>query len=105
MFYREEQTKLWQTQSRPQEEPKLSFPRTFLVRTLDALQTHGHRHFCDLVFNLNEMGVSEWEDRKSKSVIIRIDMKDRLIRPSWARQPRKRAVRQISAFSHFREKV
>jgi hypothetical protein len=73
-------TKLWETQSRRQEEPRLSVPREFLVRTLDALQTHTHRHFCALIFTLDEMGASECEDRKSRSVIIRIDIKDYLIR-------------------------
>jgi hypothetical protein len=41
------------------------------VRTLDALQAHVHGHFCDLVFRLDEMGVSEWEDRKSKKLLFR----------------------------------
>jgi hypothetical protein len=50
------------------------------VRTLDALQTHLYEQFCALVFNLDETGVSECEDRKSKKVVIPMDMKDRLIR-------------------------
>jgi hypothetical protein len=36
--------------------------------------------FCDLIFNCNEIGVSEWEDRKSKKVVIPMDMEDYLIR-------------------------
>jgi hypothetical protein len=33
-----------------------------------------------LMFDINEMGMSDWEDRKSKSAIVPIDMKDWLIR-------------------------
>jgi hypothetical protein len=71
---------LWETQSQPQEESRLNTPREFLVRTLGTLQTHVYGYFCDLVCNLDEMGVSEWEDRKSKKVVIPMNMKDRLIR-------------------------
>jgi hypothetical protein len=48
---------LWETQVQPQEESKFSVPLEFLVLTLDALQAHVHGHFCDLVFDLDEMGM------------------------------------------------
>jgi hypothetical protein len=50
------------------------------MRTLNALQTHANEQFCGLVFNLDEMGVSEWEERKSREVVIPMDMKGLLIR-------------------------
>jgi hypothetical protein len=65
-FLSRRRSDLWETQSQPQEESRLSVPRGFLLRTLDALQTHVNGHFCDLVLNLAEIGVSEWEDRKPK---------------------------------------
>jgi hypothetical protein len=43
------------------------------------LQTHACGHSCDLVFNLDEKAVSEWEEGTSKYVFIPTDTKDRSI--------------------------
>jgi hypothetical protein len=47
-------------------EPKLAVPRELVERTLDALQVHVQRRFCDLVFTLNGMSISDWDGRTSK---------------------------------------
>jgi hypothetical protein len=70
-FYREAQDQTAGNTVPTPEAPGLSVPREFLVCTLDALQTHVHGHFCDLVFNLDEMSVSECEERKSKLSLSR----------------------------------
>jgi hypothetical protein len=34
------------------------------------MHTHLTRKLCELVFNLDEVGSSDWEDRKPKNVIV-----------------------------------
>jgi hypothetical protein len=60
-------TERWQTSFDRQKWVRPSIPRVFFVRTLNVLQTHGRGGLCDLVFNLDEIGLSELEDRKSTS--------------------------------------
>jgi hypothetical protein len=58
-----------------------SRPSRHKTQTLDSVMTFpGHGRFCDVIFNLDEMGVPEWEDGESESVIIPMDLKGRLIR-------------------------
>jgi hypothetical protein len=70
-FLLRDKSDLCETQSQSQAESRPRVPREFLVRTLDALRTHVHGHFCDLVSTLDEMGVPEWKDKKSKKLSFR----------------------------------
>jgi hypothetical protein len=63
-------TEIIEAQSQPQEEPRLQVPRTFLEETLRAMGDAVHGCPADLVFNLDEVGISEWEDRKVKNVVV-----------------------------------
>jgi hypothetical protein len=53
-----------------QEEPRLQVPRIFLDVTRQAMKDAVHLRPADLIFNLDEVGISEWEDRKSKRVVV-----------------------------------
>jgi hypothetical protein len=59
-------------QSSPREEPPLQVPRIFLEETIRSM--HETRQGCpaDLVFNLDEVGISDWEDRNPKKVVMPI---------------------------------
>jgi hypothetical protein len=63
---------LIEKKSSPQEEPRLHVPPIFLKETITSM--HGILQGCpaDLVFNLDEVGRSDREDRKPKKVVIPI---------------------------------
>jgi hypothetical protein len=52
-----------QAKSSPQEEQRLQVPRVFLERTMWNLNDNEHVQDCtaELVFNRNEVGLSDWE--------------------------------------------
>jgi hypothetical protein len=58
----------------PQEEPRLQVPRICLEETICNLHETLQRCPVDLVFNLGEIGISDWEDRKPKKVVVPINM-------------------------------
>jgi transposase len=61
---------LIEKKSNPQEESRLQIPRLFLDETIRAMKEAVEGRPSDLVFNLDEVGVSEWEDRKAKKVVV-----------------------------------
>jgi hypothetical protein len=56
--------------SAPQETELLEVPRCFLEETIRCLHESVQGRPTELVFNLDEVGISDWEDRKSKKVIV-----------------------------------
>jgi hypothetical protein len=54
----------------PQEESRLQVPRIFLHETICCMQKAVNVHPTDFVFNLNEVGIFEWGDRKSKKIVL-----------------------------------
>jgi hypothetical protein len=66
-------------QNTSQEHPRLEVPREFLDETTCDLREHVHATKAELVFNLAEVGMSEWEDRKEKKVILPMTMDDQTI--------------------------
>jgi hypothetical protein len=56
--------------STPQERTRLEVPRVFLDETISCLRDFVQGMKADLVFNLDEVGMSDWEDRKDKKVIV-----------------------------------
>jgi hypothetical protein len=56
----------------PQEEPHLHVPRIFLGKTIRSMYEILHGCPADLVFNLDEVGISDWEDRKPRRVAVPI---------------------------------
>jgi hypothetical protein len=51
----------------------------FLERTVQDLKEHVMRCVAELVFNLDEVGISDWEDRKTKTVIVPATMRGQTI--------------------------
>jgi hypothetical protein len=43
----------------------------FLDKTIQELNEHVKGCIAELVFNLDEVGISDWEDRKPRKVIAR----------------------------------
>jgi hypothetical protein len=50
---------LIETTSIPQEEPRLHLPKIFLDKTIQAMKQTFHLRPTDLVFNLDEVGISD----------------------------------------------
>jgi hypothetical protein len=57
-----------QTTSVPQEKQRSELPGSFLERIIQDLDEYGQGCVAELVFNLDEVGISDWEDRKTKKV-------------------------------------
>jgi hypothetical protein len=64
--------RLWKAKSAPQEAQRLKTPRCFLEETVRSIAQHVQGRPTELVFNLDEVGISEWDDRtvKKKNVIV-----------------------------------
>jgi hypothetical protein len=56
--------------SYPQENTRLSVPREFLEKTIANLREQVHGRVAELVYNLDEVGCGDWEDRASKKVVV-----------------------------------
>jgi hypothetical protein len=61
---------IFKTKSTPQEQQRLQVPRMFLERIVQDLKEHVQRCVVELVFNFDEVGISDWENRKTKTVIV-----------------------------------
>jgi hypothetical protein len=48
----------------------LEVPRAFLGETIRCLREYVHGMKAELMFNFDEVGMSEWENRKPKKVIV-----------------------------------
>jgi hypothetical protein len=57
-----------ETKTAVEADMRLKVPRAFLGETICCLREHLRRTKAELVFNLDEVGMSEWEDRKDKKV-------------------------------------
>jgi hypothetical protein len=64
------QDDLSETKSTRKEDTRLEVLRAFLDETIRCLREYVHGMKAELVFDLDEMGMSEWEDRKPKKVIV-----------------------------------
>jgi hypothetical protein len=53
-----------------QEGPQLHVARIFLDEIIRVMKEAVHMRPSDLVFNLDEVGISEWEDWKSKRAVV-----------------------------------
>jgi hypothetical protein len=68
-----------QTKSVPQEWHLLQVSRMFLGRTVQNLNEHVLWCVTELVFNLNEVGISDWADRKTRKAIALATMHGEII--------------------------
>jgi hypothetical protein len=54
----------------PQELPRRQVPRSYLDRDLALIKSWIPIVAVELIFNLDETGLSDWEERKAKSVLV-----------------------------------
>jgi transposase len=78
-FVKRHSEQLFETKSVSQENPRLEVPRTFLEATIEGFQNHVHNSCAELIFNLGEIGISEWEDRTERRVIVPSTMRGQTI--------------------------
>jgi F0F1-type ATP synthase gamma subunit len=78
-FFFRHKLELSETISRPQENPQLEIPQSFLDKIMACFSEHLLDSCAELVFNLDEVGISEWEDRASRKVIVPVSMTDQMI--------------------------
>lgn len=69
-FIGRHQDELQKCYSIPQEDSRLCIPRLFLDQHITNMKTYVSGKCSELVFNIDEVGLSEWEDRKIKKVIV-----------------------------------
>jgi hypothetical protein len=58
------------TRSSPQENQRLEVPRVFLEAGIEGIRTHVHNSYAEPIFNLDEIGIREKEDRVERKVIV-----------------------------------
>jgi hypothetical protein len=63
----------------PQETPRLEVPRCFLDETIRCITEFVQGRPIELLFNLDEFGLSEWDDRKPKNVIVPLSARGQAI--------------------------
>jgi hypothetical protein len=61
---------LIEVKSPPEEQPHLQVPQIFPDETRSWIQEAVNGRLIGGVFNLDEVGSSEWEDHKSKNVLV-----------------------------------
>jgi hypothetical protein len=69
----------FEKKSSPQENQRVEVPRVFLEVAIEGIRTHVQNTCADLVFNLDEIGVSEWEGRAERKVIVPSAMREQKI--------------------------
>jgi hypothetical protein len=70
---------LFETKSIPQENPRFEVPRVFPQTGLDRFRDHVHQACAELVFNLDESGIREREDRCMRRLIVPSAMKGQTV--------------------------
>jgi hypothetical protein len=78
-FIRRHIGELCVAKSSPQEAQRLEIPRCFLEQTLAYIAQFVHGRPTELVFNLDQVGISEWEDRKPQKVLVAKSMSDQTV--------------------------
>jgi hypothetical protein len=76
------------TKRSPQDEQRLQVPRVLLARTIQELNEHVKGCIAELVFNLDEVGISDWENRKPRKVIVPATMTGHTIHHGVSRNVR-----------------
>jgi hypothetical protein len=69
----------FETKSSPRENQRLEVPRVFLEAAIEGIRSHVQNTCADLVFNLDEIGISEWEDRVERKVMVPSAMREQKI--------------------------
>jgi hypothetical protein len=91
--------KIVQTKSSPQEEQCLQGPQVFLERTVSNVNEDVQGCTAELVFNLDEVGISDWEDRKARKVVVSYRRPCATIRSQTIQYGISRKVKHISVIA------
>jgi hypothetical protein len=67
---------LFETNISPRENQRLEVSRVFLGAVIEGIRTHVQNACAEFVFNLDEVGISEWEDRVERKPIIPSAMRE-----------------------------
>jgi hypothetical protein len=67
----------------------------FLDKTVQDLNEHVQECTAELVINLNEIGISDWEDRKMRNVVVMATMRGQMIHHGISR-----TVKHISVIAY-----
>jgi hypothetical protein len=78
-FFFRHKLELSETVSRPQENPRFEISRSFLDTTTACLSEHLPGSCAELVFNLDEVGISECENQAPRKVIVPVSITDQTI--------------------------
>jgi hypothetical protein len=92
-----------QTNSGAQEGQRSQVPGAFFERIIQDLHEYVQGYVAELVFNLDEVGISDWEGRKTKKVIILATMLGRTIHHGVSRNVKSISV--IACLSAARESL
>jgi hypothetical protein len=57
----------------------LEVPQTFLQRTVQHLNKYVQGCATELVFNFDEIGILDWEDRKTRNIVAQVTIHDQMI--------------------------
>jgi hypothetical protein len=82
VFLLRHKLELLETTSRPQENRRLEILRSFLDTMIESLHEHQSSSCAELVFSVDEVGISEWEDRAWWKVIVPVSMTGQTIHQS-----------------------
>jgi hypothetical protein len=72
----------------PQEDPRLQIPRTWLERYLALITKIVPLASSELIFNMDETGLSNWEERKAKKVVVPATLSGRRLHFGVSRKSR-----------------
>jgi hypothetical protein len=72
----------------PQEDPRLQVPRTWLNRYLALITKIVPLASCELIFNMDETGLSDWEERRAKGVVVPTTLQGRRLHFGVSRKNR-----------------
>ena len=78
-FLKRNEEKIKKVKSIPQEDTRLSVPRDFLIQHIINLKNVIEGRMTELIFNLDEVGSSDWEDRKVKTVLVSSEVESRTV--------------------------
>jgi hypothetical protein len=81
----------------------MQVPRVFVERTIHDLHDYVQSCVAELVLNLDEVGISDWEDRKGKKVAVPPAMLGQTIHHGVARNVKHISVIacKLAAGGHF----
>ena len=85
-FFLRHRDSIKKARSFPQEDSRMSVPRANLKEHIANMHKYIDGRYSELVFNLDEVGTSEWEDRKPKKVFIDKSMDSNSISHSISRR-------------------